>query len=99
MVPGGSNGEVPPKSIRNPVFLAVDCQFTVLPVLTQKKPSPFAPAMLGVAEEEYEVRLTLTEHDAPQVLPALHILAGVACAHASLALSVFLSSAAAKLAS
>src|SRR5271165_1017230 len=98
MVPGGSNGEGEPKSMRNPVFLAVDCHVTVLPALTQKKPSPFAPAMLGVAEDEYEVRLTLTIHAEPHVLLALHRLAGVACEQASLASSFFLSSAAAKLA-
>src|SRR5271169_6793857 len=100
MVPGGSNGEDAPGSMRNPVPLDEDCQVTVVPALTQKRSFPFAPGMLGVAEDEYEVRLTLTVQgvDAdPQVLPALHILAGLGFAQASLLLS-FLSSAAAKLA-
>src|SRR5271167_3456583 len=97
MVPGGSNGELPPKSIRNPVFFALDCQVTVVPALTQKNPSPLAPAMLGVAEDDCDVRLTLIVHADPHVLLALHMLAGFGCEQASL-LSFFLSSAAAKLA-
>jgi hypothetical protein len=57
--------------------------------------------MLGVAEDEYEVRFTLTVQGAeadPQVLSALHRLAGLGFAQASLLLSFFLSSAVAKLA-
>ena len=79
-VPGGSNSEEAPKSIRNPVSLAEDIHVTVVPVLTQNSELPFAPGMLGVAEEECEVRFTSTEHGVeaePQVLSALQRLAGL----------------------
>src|SRR5664279_1851978 len=80
MVPGGSNGEEAPGSMRNPVPLDVDCHVTVVPAFTQKRSFPFAPGMLGVAEDEYEVRFTFTVHGAeadPHVLSVLHKLAGL----------------------
>jgi hypothetical protein len=61
------------------MFLAVDCQVTVVPVLTQNKGLPFAFGMLGVAVAEFDVRFTSIVHAAeaePQVLLALHWLAG-----------------------
>jgi len=54
----GSNGEVGPKSTRNPVFFDEDIHVTVVPVLTQNREFPFAPEMFGVAEDEEAVRFT-----------------------------------------
>jgi len=85
----------------NPTFFWVDCHVTVVPVFTQKSSFPFAFGMLGVTEDESEVRLTSTLHGVeadPHVLSALHRLAGFACEQAFLLLSFLLSAAVAKLA-
>ena len=38
--------------MRKPVFFDEDIHVTVVPVLTQKSWFPFAPGILGVAEDE-----------------------------------------------
>ena len=77
---GGSNGDDGPKSIKNPVFFAVDCQVTVVPVFTQNNELLLASGMLGVAEAEYDVRFISTVHGEegePHILPALHCVDGL----------------------
>jgi len=52
---------------------------TVVPALTQKVEFPFASWMLGVAEAEFDVRLTSTEQGSelePHVLLAVQIEEG-----------------------
>ena len=69
----------------NPVFLEEDCQVTVVPDLTQKNAFPLGSATFGVAVDELAVRLTSTVQGAeaePQVLLALHRLAGLGSAQA-----------------
>jgi hypothetical protein len=60
---------------------------TVVPAFTQKVEFPFAPWTLGVAEAEFAVRLTSTEHDSeadPHVLLAVQSDAGFGSEHAYL---------------
>src|SRR5208283_625714 len=92
MAPSGSNGEASLTSTRNPTFLLLLFQTTVVPTLTQKVELPFAPGMLGVADAESAVRFTSTTQGVvadPQVLAGVHIAAGFGSEQAYLLLGFF----------
>src|SRR5271169_5172213 len=80
----GSNGESVPNDTMNPVFLFEVINTTVVPALTQKNWLFFALGISGFTLDELPalVMSTLQGADAePQVLAALHMLAGCASSH------------------
>jgi hypothetical protein len=80
MAPGGSNGDVDPRSTTKPISLAELIHCTVVPVFTQKSAFPLGFWIAAVTEAALEVLLTSTTHGSeadPQVLLALHCCAGL----------------------
>src|SRR5664279_1847630 len=75
----GSNGESVPNETMNPVFLFEVIQTTVVPALTQKNWLFFALGTPGLTLDELPDLVMSTVQGAavePQVLAALHTLAG-----------------------
>src|SRR5664279_312629 len=80
----GSNGESLPNDTMNPVFLFEVIHTTVVPLLMQKNWLFFALATPGFTLDELPDLVMSTVHGAeaePQVLAAVHMLAGCASSH------------------
>jgi hypothetical protein len=86
----GSNGESVPKEIIKPVFLLEVIQMTLVPFLTQKSWLFLAFGTLGLTLAELPDLVMLTVQGfvaEPQVLSAVHKLAGSGSLHANLLLA------------
>ena len=86
----GINGESVPNEIMKPVFLLEVIQMTVVPLLTQKSWLFLAFGTLGLTLAELPDLVMLTVQGfvaEPQVLSAVHKLAGSGSLHANLLLA------------
>ena len=82
--PGGSKGEVVPKSITNPVSFDKLCHVTLVPAFTQKGALALGLAILATAAAESDARLTSTVQGVgtdPHVVLSLHMLSGWGAEH------------------
>ena len=86
----GSNGESVPNETMKPVFLFEVIHTTVVPFLMQKNWLFFALGMPGLTLEDWPALVMSIVHGAdaePQVLAAVHKLAGSGSSHAYLLLA------------